>query len=409
MVSIYSAGVRVGTSPYCPTCYADCGKRVTSDNIGAFAIERLDPTLVFRVLVIAKGYEPQFIKADPLDGKKISMALKSRAAIPEDKLRIVAGQVIGPHGEPLASALVEPFGCKTGERRWWGSLPGIDPLAVTDEQGRFELVSEKPIEALDLQVSARAIATKRFSLVPAAEVVNRLEVSEGATIHGRVLDHDRPVNGILMGLVQVSRSSEKFTGPVQIGTDTNGRFLFSNVPSDEDYFVYGIMDSLAQRGAIVARRVHAGTNGEITNTGDLTIEPAYKISGRLALSDGQPVPAHTRVLFSRADAWDSQKIEADANGTFTVTDIPRGIISITASVPGYRISEKNKSLERLNGFSLEGLVTSDIAELIMLFEPGKQENARWPASPLEQRADSVLGTDESGTARRRDSGFAASG
>ena len=69
LVSIYSAGVRVGTSPYCPTCYADCGKRATSDNMGAFAIERLDPTLVFRVLVIAKGYEPQFIKADPLDGK----------------------------------------------------------------------------------------------------------------------------------------------------------------------------------------------------------------------------------------------------------------------------------------------------------------------------------------------------
>jgi hypothetical protein len=133
--------------------------------------------------------------------------------------------------------MVEPFGCKTGERRWWGSLPGTDPLAVTDEQGRFELVSEKPIDALDLQVSARAIATKRFSLMPAGDVVNRLEVSEGATIHGRVLDHDRPVSGILMGLVQVSRSAEKFTGPVQIGTDTNGRFLFSNVPNDEDYFV----------------------------------------------------------------------------------------------------------------------------------------------------------------------------
>ena len=86
---------------------------------------------------------------------------------------------IGPHGGPLAGALVEPFGCKSGERRWLGSLPGIDPLAVTDEQGRFELVSEKPIDALDLQVSARAMATKRFSLVPAGDMVNRLEVVGG--------------------------------------------------------------------------------------------------------------------------------------------------------------------------------------------------------------------------------------
>ncbi len=92
--------VRVGTSPYCPTCYADCGKRATSDNMGTFAIERLDSTLVFRVFVIAKGYEPQFVKADPLDGKTISVALKSRAANPDDTRRIVAGQVIGPHGGP---------------------------------------------------------------------------------------------------------------------------------------------------------------------------------------------------------------------------------------------------------------------------------------------------------------------
>jgi hypothetical protein len=61
LVSIYSAGVRVGTSPFCPTCYVDCGKRTATDDKGEFWIPRLDPTLVFRVLVIAKGYEPKFI------------------------------------------------------------------------------------------------------------------------------------------------------------------------------------------------------------------------------------------------------------------------------------------------------------------------------------------------------------
>src|SRR5262245_58361713 len=60
-VLIYTARVREGTSPFCPSCYADCGKRDATDAGGRFAIPSLDPGLVFRVLVLADGYTPRFL------------------------------------------------------------------------------------------------------------------------------------------------------------------------------------------------------------------------------------------------------------------------------------------------------------------------------------------------------------
>jgi protocatechuate 3,4-dioxygenase beta subunit len=342
--------------------------------------------LVFRVLVVAKGYEPQFVSVDPLEGKPMAIEVKSRPAPPDDRRRIVSGAVIGPDHEPLAGALVEPYGCKTEKRRWHGGMAGIDPLAVTDDQGRFEIATSGPVEALDLQVTVRAMATKNFPLVPSGAGANRLQLSQGATIRGRVLDHDRPVPGILVGLVLADRNHDKFNGLAQIGTDAEGRFSFSNAPADEDFFVYGIMSSVGPYGAVGPKRMHAADDGGQTDAGDLTVEPAYRITGRLALSDGKPVPAHTRVLFNRQDTRDTQSVEADASGGFSVDGIPSGIISISASVPGYRTSEKNRSLDRPNSRAMQGLVKGDIDGLIILFEPGTPKASGWPTSPVEQDA-----------------------
>src|SRR5262245_14991938 len=57
-VYIYEAGVRVGTSMLCPSCYVDCGKKVKTDETGAFTITSLDPELLFKVLAVAKDHLP---------------------------------------------------------------------------------------------------------------------------------------------------------------------------------------------------------------------------------------------------------------------------------------------------------------------------------------------------------------
>jgi hypothetical protein len=230
------------------------------------------------------------------------------------------------------------------------------------------------------------MAAKNFPMVPSGARLNRLQLSQGATIHGRVLNHDRPVPGVLVGIVLADRNPDKSNGMAQIGTDSQGRFSFSNAPPDEDFFVYGIMSSVGPHGAIAPRRLHAPSDRGQSDAGDLTVEPANRITGRLALSDGKPVPAHTRVIFYRRDLMDTQSMEADASGGFSVGGMPCGMIWISAKVPGYRFSDKNRSLDRPGGIALQGLVKGEINGLIMLFEPGKPKARVWPTAPDEQNA-----------------------
>src|SRR5947209_6234012 len=68
-VFIDTAGPKVGTSPFCPSCYADCRKSAKTDAQGNFKIEALDPQLVFRILIAGKGYKPKYAsKVDPAKG-----------------------------------------------------------------------------------------------------------------------------------------------------------------------------------------------------------------------------------------------------------------------------------------------------------------------------------------------------
>jgi protocatechuate 3,4-dioxygenase beta subunit len=375
-VRIWAAGARVGVNPYCPTCYRDCSKTAESDSAGAFTIKSLDPTLVFKVLFVKKRYEPKFASIDPLNHKPMEVRLEARPSLPSNPRQILSGQVVDSGGKPVVAALVEPFGGKDGEERWWGGAKwtGIDPLAVTDEAGRFEIMSGHPADTFDLEVTARALAKKKFLLVPTAKADNRLVLTEGATVRGRVVDHGRPVASVRVGMIQADRrGSETFLGPLEIGTDAHGEFLFANVPPDRDCYIYGIMDSLRDRGRISDRRIHVGADGSETKLGDLAVEPAYRITGRLVLSDGKPLPPHTRINIGRENAWDSQIIEVDPSGAFTAPGIPPELVTLHARADGYRMSNKNRSFEPLNAAYLTGLVQKDIDGLLVLLEPGSNQ------------------------------------
>lgn len=66
-VFIYTAGPREGVGILCPSCYADCTKKSTTDAEGHFTIQDLDPSLLLNVLVVAKGHQPQIVeKVDPV-------------------------------------------------------------------------------------------------------------------------------------------------------------------------------------------------------------------------------------------------------------------------------------------------------------------------------------------------------
>lgn len=373
-IFIATAGPKVGSSTYCPSCYADCRKSAKSDGQGAFKIESLDPQLIFRILVAAPGCKPKFVaKVDPAKGP-VNVTLEPMNSSEATPDRSVHGQVVDPNGKPIYGAVVEANGIrkKNDAGTMWGTIPGLDPLAVTDEKGEFVLTGKDPFVALDLRVEARAFAKRNFIKVNSGDEVHKLTMTEGATVTGRVIHNGKPLPGVSVGVVSTDRGMENFTGDFEIGTDADGRFSFVNLPPNTGYTIYGMMDSIKAYGVVPAKSIHAGGDGETTEVGDLAVVPAQRLAGQVVLADGKPVPANTRLLVDREGAWDSMQIILDKDGRFSTTGIPKETMSLSVNVPGYRVSARNQSLDTWNPYQLAGRVEGDVTNLVFLLEKGKE-------------------------------------
>jgi hypothetical protein len=376
-VFISTAGPKAGTSPFCPSCYADCRKSARTDNDGNFKIESLDPDLRFRILVVGEGCEPKFVgKVDPAEGPiRVSLQPRDPSEMPLEK--IVAGRVLNPHGAPIAGAAVEATGIrhKNGGTRW-GALENTDPFAVTGAQGEFVLSSRKDFTSLDLKVAARGFANRTFTDVAAGGPSHDLRMTEGAAIQGRVTLDGKPLPNVSVGVVSEDRGIENFTGNFEAGTDAEGRFFFPNLPPNVRYQVYALMTSVKEHGATKSCIIDAGGDGTVMNTGDLAVVPANRISGRVVLEDANVIPDKTRLVVGRGDASDSQVIELEKDGSFKVEGVPTATISLSVSVDGYHPSVKNASLDPVNPFHLTGWVDRDVTNLVLLFDRGDPPESR---------------------------------
>jgi hypothetical protein len=400
-VFIYTAGVRTGTNPYCPSCYADCGKLAQTDANGAFIIKSLDPELIFRILTVAEGYEPKFTSSvDPLKGA-VSVELVQRDAASRQPDRVIRGRVLDPDGEPVVGATISPKGVAFN-RRVDTTVIDADPIAISNEEGEFLVTIGEQALSIDAYVekhphlrphreqmygqaksftvaaiiSARSLASRwEYDLAPGKE--NIIEMQEGVLVVGRAIDQNGdPVPGIEIGIVHEDRSMGRFLGDYTIGTRDNGRFELPNLPPNEDYFVYGKMSLLQDRGAIPIHSISKSEmqNGQIVNLRELTVQPAYVIRGRVALVDGAPIPPQTRILLSRQQAWDSQTVELGVDGSFEFRGVPDESVGLSVRIKGYRMCMSNPSLDLLNPWSIIGSIERNIDDLIVQLEPGEMDH-----------------------------------
>jgi hypothetical protein len=275
--------------------------------------------------------------------------------------------VVGPDDQPLAGAKVWAQGFSTDAFSGFG--PDIfDPVAVTNLRGEFVLTSKSPIHYADLHVEGNGVAPMIFAHRKPEGNPQRIRMTAGATVTGRLLRDGKPVPGVAVGLAQASRGANTFLGDTSIGTLPDGRFTFLNVFPDDVYFVYGLMDSFKDGGAVAARKLHVGSEGTTTDAGDLPVLQGHRIKGRVLLSDGRPLPAKTRLLVSREDAWDVRRVELDPEGHFEVAGLPTERYTISVMIRGYRLSPKNHSLDAQNP-RLIGTIDQDIDTLKILLEP----------------------------------------
>src|SRR5688572_1009985 len=165
----------------------------------------------------------------------------------------------------------------------------------------------------------------------------------------------------------------------------DGRFLFSNLPEDRQYYFYGIMSSFTNHGALAPQPVKTDGNASTKDLGDLSAVPGLRLAGQVKLADGSALPPHTRLSVSGEAAWDVLVAELGADGRFDLRNIPPGTYNVSSRVKGYRPAEANASFDSLNPFRLIGQLKADKTNLTILLEPGENLRSQSTSSAPGER------------------------
>lgn len=402
-VTPYTAGPRVGTDPYCPSCYPDCGKVARTGRDGRFVLRSVSDSLVFRLLVLASGYEPRFVsRVDPLRGP-VDVALARRAERRLPPGRVLRGRVVDPEGRRVAGATMSVIGARLAVpggtvHETFGVLGGLEQKTITDDRGDFlfaagrdslEFWGRPPVTApiagdsttFYLLVGARDLAPARYDRVHFGGRPLRLALERGATVYGRLLHDDTPLAGRRMRLESVDRRADYYIPGQVVATDADGRFTFVNVAPARRYLVFGMTADLADVGPTSVDTVEVGPSGTTVAAPRPGFVGSRRFAGRVRLTDGRPIPPGTRIRLSRSDVDDSQATTVSPDGRFAFANAPEGRLGLSVPVPGYRLVRNQSDLRPNNPFQLFPDPAGDVEDYEVVLEPDDSAPAEAPTKP----------------------------
>ncbi|HUS36539.1 MAG TPA: hypothetical protein VM680_14400, partial [Verrucomicrobiae bacterium] len=142
-------------------------------------------------------------------------------------------------------------------------------------------------------------------------------------------------------------------------------FRIANVPPKRDYYLFGYMHSFADKGALPSRRITALADGSVLDLGELKVEPAYILEGKLS----SPLP-HIQILLSRYRGRDAQTADSGALGQFHFAGVPAEVLNMSIDVPGHRLTLNNASLNPADPTMLTGRVLTNKTDLLIDIEAG---------------------------------------
>jgi hypothetical protein len=377
-VFIYTAGPKIGTGSVCPSCYPDCRKKAQTSADGSFKIESLDPKLIFRLLVVAAGKQPKFVtKVDPDAGPK-EIELNS---IEDEPGRVATrGIIINPQGQPVFGAVLSVEGVEHGRSTRWGGIErDADPVSVSDEDGLFTLRCSSSVNAVHALLETGGYAKKWVRLTPGGDHI--LRIQNGVTVRGQVLDgKGKPIANGVVAMATVEREAGKHMHDFEAITGEDGKFAILNVSPEQQYSLFGKMESFGKAGALNVRQVKAGATDTTVDLGTVTLGAGHTLKGRVILPEGDTIPPHTRLFLGREDAWDHTETVLGPNGEFEFDGVPAESVTMSLRIRGYKLSRKNPSLDWLNG-SIMGRVEKDLTDFNIIFERGDWQFNREEEAP----------------------------
>jgi Carboxypeptidase regulatory-like domain len=349
-VMVYHAGVKTGYSVFCPSCYADCGKRALTDAAGRYTFKNLDPDLWFELAVVRDGYIPTFIKkVDQSNGSVPAVVLNVRSGV--DPLKMARGRVTDSNGNPIRDVVVQTKGVLTARGILIGKPEGLEPFAVTNDEGEFEIAYVEPATKMLFFVEARTMAP-RFVVLPTGTERQTVRLSEGAVIRGRLVANGKGVGNAEVGVIPKDRGGWgpdfKMSGfpfeEMKIGTQEDGSFAITNVPSAVEWYVYGKMASLLGRGATEPVICSVAKEKQQMDLGNIEVKLGHRLRGQVVLGDKNAIPSGMRITIESKSVWDFQTARLGPDGSFEFADLFAGDYTITPAVKGYSLPDGTLSL-----------------------------------------------------------------
>lgn len=336
-VLVYSAHLKKGYAVVCPTCWIDCGKRAETDAQGQFTIAGLNPNLKFRLLVLKEGFTASAKGGvDPAQGPLQPIKLTPRTASLDDS-KIVHGRVTDVAGTPLAGALIEPVMAVQGQGMYTiGTIPWIDLLAATNASGEFEIVATKPVENITLKVSPRGLAPKLVTESPGPSF-NSIVLTPGATIMGRLVQTTgAPIADAEVVLFSHEISIEQNFDDMRVGTDKEGYFAFTNVPSTHHWGVYPTFESLQGRNLAAGVHFCETTAGQqVVQLGKIALRHGLTIAGKIELPGKEAIPPGMHVRITPEWTVYNRLTNIASDGTFEFKSLAPDVYSLNVGIKGY--------------------------------------------------------------------------
>ena len=371
-----------------PSVYPEWGKHALSDAQGNFVIDNLDEAKLYSLLVVAEGFVPVQVERRDCTSE-VEAQVREMPEDRKDPGRMVKGRVLDEQDKPVWGAEVRTVGMKTGNEHRWGRLQGIDPLTVTDPDGKFVITTHEPDLQLDLRIIKRGFATQLATFQPPGEQVHEYHLTTGANVTGKLMKDGQPAADITLGAVQVDASMEHNTGEREAVSDDKGVFTFPNLGAKDEYKFYTKMKSAGESGAMTLVQVTTPGENETGDLGTVELKPAHTITAKLRVPEGEELPAeNVRVTLRRNNAVDSITVAADSDGVVKLVGVPSGEqVLLLVQARGFALAPENVSADPALSNRLIGKVDQDLELDILLekSEPGRRRS--YTQSDMEKREE----------------------